>query len=693
MVLDHTDTGLFGYGDEIYPVGAHYWGGAYYVYYTFGGAAAATNRQLGVAWGTSPTALTSDAQVLASAAAVPCWGAVSVVDLDSDTWGVFVTSFEGAPQGVGDTHSTKAHVDAYTCVAGQPWTLTGPVAIYEGHSTIEDATGRGSILLDRKASTWYYYFRDGDGGPRYRVATAPAVPALSVPADPTGVTVVSRDSTSVLVSWTDVATDEEGYQIEISSTGASRGYTVAGATGPGATQYISSNLNGGSKYWFRVRAFNSDGWSDFAKGEGAPRIPLREPSAGMVAGRIPLPQLLHAGFQGQDLVGGAMDTNSVTYSDSLRVRIATTGRGYYHYSRVFTNTAQFEIGQIKEINPNYEFFTYVHYGHVPTYEPGDGVRPLETARKDLLWSRRVYDTGDSVVAAYRDGNGDVTAYWANYGLGEGDTYRIDKELVDADIDLYVDAWNNAEHKPIGVIIDYFNGTNLNSGGYYEFDTDRFIDLDNDGITFASDANERAVYDEFQQYWLESFRERFDENLIVIANGRGSITNVNAGEIGNEVARLDGVWIEGFPHDCPFLSNAYDDPDDQYDLALDQFNDSDYRVYDAGRSGPIWWTDLRPNLRLNTVQAKFARAGALMFDGVWSWRPYETNIIETELLDEVWIDWTNTLGDPTGSPSMAINGDNKVYTRSFQGGDLEVTLNSTAAGISQFVSVKVDGVTQ
>ena len=403
-----------------------------------------------------------------------------------------------------------------------------------------------------------------------------------------------------------------------------------------------------------------------------------------------MPWLATSGFMGQD-TNGSIDTTTITYDDSLRVQIAEIGRAWYLFSRCFTQTFQYELGQIKEINPDFEYFIYGQWAHVTVYEPGDGVRPLETARKDLLWPYRVRDTADSVIAAFRI-NGEITAYWANYGMGTG------YDLIDEEIELYVTAWNEAEHKPFGMMIDYFNGSSISYSGYYEFDDGQrhLLDLDDDGVAFDNDTNEQAVYETFQEYWVQRLRERFNDKMVIIGNGKGSLNGVNNSELGDMVSLLDGYLLEGYPGDCPFLNGNYNDTSDVYDIGYDGFYNSAY-ANNLSRNGPWWLTDLKPIYELDNIRAKYSRAGALLFDGVWSHRPYDNDgtINAEDIIDEAWDSWVDTLGEPLAGPYTTTDGADKSWSRLFEGGLFTVTLDTTQTGAAQLStgSVTIDGVAQ
>jgi hypothetical protein len=96
-----------------------------------------------------------------------------------------------------------------------------------------------------------------------RAARAPKPEAPDpIPEAPTDLTAVAQSPTSVLLTWTDNAVDEMGYQVERS---ADRGAFVLMATlGAESVSYVATGLVAGSRCDFRVRAINKAGASHYS---------------------------------------------------------------------------------------------------------------------------------------------------------------------------------------------------------------------------------------------------------------------------------------------------------------------------------------------------------------------------------------------------------------------------------------------
>jgi hypothetical protein len=85
-----------------------------------------------------------------------------------------------------------------------------------------------------------------------------------IPAAPAGLTATATSSTSVSLSWSDVA-DEEGYKVERRLTSSST-WAQIGTTAAGVTTYADTNsgLTAGTGYTYRVRAFTTAGNSPYS---------------------------------------------------------------------------------------------------------------------------------------------------------------------------------------------------------------------------------------------------------------------------------------------------------------------------------------------------------------------------------------------------------------------------------------------
>jgi len=95
----------------------------------------------------------------------------------------------------------------------------------------------------------------------------------SAPAAPTDLTADVASSTSVELNWVDAATSEDGYSIERSLTSGS-GFAEIATVGANTSTYTDEGLETGTTYYYRVRAYNDVGYSEYSNEAGATPIQL-----------------------------------------------------------------------------------------------------------------------------------------------------------------------------------------------------------------------------------------------------------------------------------------------------------------------------------------------------------------------------------------------------------------------------------
>jgi predicted phage tail protein len=90
---------------------------------------------------------------------------------------------------------------------------------------------------------------------------ADVVEAALPPNAPTALAAASASKSQINLSWADNSTDETGFKVERSTDGQL--YTQLTTLAAGAKTYASTGLSAGKKYYFRVRAYNSNGNSAY----------------------------------------------------------------------------------------------------------------------------------------------------------------------------------------------------------------------------------------------------------------------------------------------------------------------------------------------------------------------------------------------------------------------------------------------
>ncbi len=106
--------------------------------------------------------------------------------------------------------------------------------------------------------------------------------STNAPAAPSSLSASVLSADSVRLAWTDNSADEAGFQIERSGNGVD--FAEIATLAAGTTAFTDTGLTARMTYWYRVRAFNSAGHSEFSATVSVtmPDVPP-EPPAGVTA--------------------------------------------------------------------------------------------------------------------------------------------------------------------------------------------------------------------------------------------------------------------------------------------------------------------------------------------------------------------------------------------------------------------------
>lgn len=137
-------------------------------------------------------------------------------------------------------------------------------------NTITIASGESYDLLFTAGARGQYYLHDRDlyhlcnanqfpGG----MATRLDVIIATVPKSPSGLTCSALDKNTVRLTWRDMSKNEEGFIVE-RKTGAGDFVIIAVLPVPGLTEYTDSGLVPNTTYVYRVRAYNTAGFSGYS---------------------------------------------------------------------------------------------------------------------------------------------------------------------------------------------------------------------------------------------------------------------------------------------------------------------------------------------------------------------------------------------------------------------------------------------
>ncbi len=156
------------------------------------------------------------------------------------------------------THAAVKGVTLWGYIEGQTW--RAGTGILNSNGT------------ERLAMTWLKGYVTG---------TLPAIPSV-----PTNITATAASATQINLAWTDNATSETAYKVEQATASGGPWTEVAGALAANTTTYSATGLTASTAYFFRVRASNASGNSDYtanasATTSAAPApTPTPQPSSG-----------------------------------------------------------------------------------------------------------------------------------------------------------------------------------------------------------------------------------------------------------------------------------------------------------------------------------------------------------------------------------------------------------------------------
>ncbi|HYT11040.1 MAG TPA: DNRLRE domain-containing protein, partial [Mycobacteriales bacterium] len=181
--------------------------------------------------------------------------------------------FAVSPEIGGTIYYKKTSLDniSFPPGVGTPFIQSGlDTDISDPTSTKQNLNSTTGLVVLASANTHAYYWHN-----YLNLAAEPA----PVPAAPTGLTVSSPTSNSdstLQLAWPDNSSNEAGFAIERKTGNAS--YSQIATVGTNITSYTDPGLSPGTTYTYRVRAWNSvgySGYSDEASGTTAQTGPVR----------------------------------------------------------------------------------------------------------------------------------------------------------------------------------------------------------------------------------------------------------------------------------------------------------------------------------------------------------------------------------------------------------------------------------
>ena len=116
------------------------------------------------------------------------------------------------------------------------------------------------------ANTIYYYrvcaFNTYGTSPYSNEANATTQKELTIPNKPTNLMANAGSSTEIKINWTDTSDNEDGFKVERKTSGGS--YAEVKTLPANTIMFLDSGLTPNTTYYYRVRAYNAAGNSDYS---------------------------------------------------------------------------------------------------------------------------------------------------------------------------------------------------------------------------------------------------------------------------------------------------------------------------------------------------------------------------------------------------------------------------------------------
>jgi hypothetical protein len=152
LVISHSDSNMWGSGDEMFPLGALKHNGVWYVYYT--AVARGISWVLGVAWGNSKTNLPNSKEFYKTSSYYTK-GGCDPIPLNSSEFAMFIGQ---------DNDRNVEHIDIKKVKYSDPTKISSSVVTYNMD------TCSGHVVFNDGPKWFMYYRRDPDNQLRVRTA-------------------------------------------------------------------------------------------------------------------------------------------------------------------------------------------------------------------------------------------------------------------------------------------------------------------------------------------------------------------------------------------------------------------------------------------------------------------------------------------------------------------------------------------
>ena len=291
------------------------------------------------------------------------------------------------------------------------------------------------------ASTAYWYrvrAYNGNGTSAYTTGVSVSTTS-AVSGTPTGLTATAASGTRINLAWTDNSNNESGFRIERAPdvNGAPGAFALIASVTANVTSYGNTGLPNGTRYWYRVRAYNAAGTSAYSNIANAttmslPAAPTNLQAAVSVTKAVDLSWTDNSDNETSFRLERAPDNAGVPGTFALVTTTGVNVTSYQNTGLANSTTYWYRVRAQNSVG-NSAFSTAVKITTLPAVPPSNlAVRAYlvgTTRTADLTWTPGseakvdVYRAGTKVTKNLNNTGGPAT-YTSSATLGTSVPYQV-----------------------------------------------------------------------------------------------------------------------------------------------------------------------------------------------------------------------------------------------------------------------------